>query len=434
MLSKTELSLKPNFIMVTQKSLLVSAFLGVQLTILQTLLAGTSSVVRNEGLYNLGEEFLESVPIKWTVGTSLIYDDNVRAGQVGATGKDDSLALNPYVGASWINVTPQTTIDVFGRLGMIYYLDAPTGMDDEFAQSRLGVNVTHRFSERLRWVSRNFISYELEPDYAYGFANSRESAETLYWTTSQSLGFRWTERFATYTGISLTEVDTADSRNNDRFTVGFSNQFRYQIYPQTVGTLDYRYNDVTGRGVARDSTEHFVLLGVEHRFTPNSIGFVRAGFQHRDVSSGSDHTQPSMELGLTTRLNEQLRVRVFSRYSMEYNDTVRTTGTGDLVEYDRRDTFRLGFDVDYTLSPKLSLNSSVSYINTGYADGVAISPPGPPPGSADEELIQLTLGLAYRFTDNLLGSVGYTYTDSSSDLQGRDYERTRVSLGIQAEF
>jgi hypothetical protein len=424
--------------MVTKTSLLIPSVVAVQLLAITALSAGTSSIVRNEGLFFVGQDDLESLPIRWSVGASMIYDDNVRAGVRGPGGaglpKEDSLAINPYVGASFINVTPQTSIDVYARLGLIYYFDAPAGIDDENMQSRMGVNVTHRFSERVRWVSRNFISYELEPDYAYGFANNRDSGETLYISTSQAIGYRWTERFATYTGVSYTQIQTDNSRDNDRYTIGFNNQFRYQLYPQTTATLDYRFNDVTARGQARDSTEQFVLLGAEHRFSPNSIGFARAGFQHRTVSSGSDRTRPSFELGLRTQVNEQLRVRMFGRYSMEYTDTVRTTAAGDLVEYGRNNSLRVGFEVDYTLSPKVMLNSSVSYINSKYADGVGIAPPGAAGGTPSEDLVELAFGVSYSITDNLLARAGYTYTNSSSDLLGRDYDRNRISLGLQAEF
>jgi hypothetical protein len=144
-------------------------------------------------------------------------------------------------------------------LGLIYYFDAPDGMDDINSQSRAGVNLTHRFSERLRFSSRNFISYELEPDYSYGYASSRALGEYFYWQTDNSVGYRWTERFATYTGLRLTGTDYSDVDNNDRFTWELYNQFRYQLSPQTVLTADYRYGQTSGDGVSSDSTNQYLL-------------------------------------------------------------------------------------------------------------------------------------------------------------------------------
>ena len=66
--------------------------------------------------------------MKWVVGASLIYDDNVNAGfSAPGVGEDDSFAINPYVGLSFVTITPQTTWDVYARLGTIYYFDAPQG-------------------------------------------------------------------------------------------------------------------------------------------------------------------------------------------------------------------------------------------------------------------------------------------------------------------
>jgi len=384
-------------------------------------------------LYYVGDESMESLPIKWSVGANLIFDDNVAPNRAV---KDSSMATNPYVGMSWINVTPQTSIDIFARLGLIYYFDSPAGIDDVNSQSRVGVNVTHRFSERLRWISRNFVSYELEPDYAYAYANTRDASEYFYWQTNNSLGFRWTERFATYTGFTLSGVDYGNSNDNDRFTWGFNNQFRYQLTPQTVLTADYRYSDTNSSGLGRDSTDQFALIGVEHRFSPNTVGVMRVGIQNRSVTGGSSSTQPSLEFALNSRVNEQLSVRAFTRYSMESYDTVRVTNGGDTVQFDQRQTLRIGLSAEYMLSPKLSFNAGLDYIPTTYKDGVnvGVSPPVNLGGTFDDHLINAMLGFSYRFTDSVFGTLSYSHTDSSSDLAGRDYSRNRVSLGVRAEF
>jgi long-subunit fatty acid transport protein len=401
-----------------------------------TLLLGFS-VFAKADLYYVGDEPMESLPIKWSVGGNLIYDDNVAPGRGS---KEDSMALNPFVGASWTNLTAQTSIDVYARLGLIYYFDAPTGIDDMNSQSRLGLNVTHRFTERLRWVSRNAIAYELEPDYSRGVANSRTQGEFLYWQMNNALGFRWTERFGTYTGLSLTAFDYRNSDDNDRFTWEFNNQFRYQLSPQTVLTADYRYQDTSARGNSgRDSSNQFALLGVEHRFNPNTVGVARVGVQHRDVSGASNSTNPNLEFALTSRVNDQLRVRAFSRYSMESYDTVRGLKNSDqLVEFAKRDTFRIGIGAEYTLTPKLSFSTDLNYIPTTYKKGVRVDnlggPDDPIPGSSDDDLLHMTLGIAYQITDSVFGTLSYSYTNSSSDLAGRDYNRSRVSMGVRAEF
>ncbi len=96
-----------------------------------------------QSLYYIGTETQESIPLKWVVGANVIFDDNVSP---GFGSKESSVGLNPYVGLSFVSITPQTTWDVYARLGLIYYLDAPSNMDDINSQSRAGISLTHRFS------------------------------------------------------------------------------------------------------------------------------------------------------------------------------------------------------------------------------------------------------------------------------------------------
>ena len=403
--------------------------------LLSLLMAGSAY---SQGLYYVGSEAQESLPLKWVVGASLIYDDNVAP---GFGNEEDSFAINPYVGLSFVSITPQTTIDVYARLGLIYYFDEPTTgtSDDTFSQSRVGFNVTHRFSERLRFSSRNFVSYELEPDYAYGYASSRQAGEYFYWQTDNSVGFRWTERVATYTGFTLTGADYADVANNDRFTWLLYNQFRYQLTPQTVLTAEYRYGDTEGDGLSSNYVDQYVLVGAEHRFSPNTIGIIRAGAQFHSVEDGDDQTSPYLELALNSQVNQQFSIRGFVRYGIENYDTVRFISDPAVLapaEFDSRKTLRLGISSEYVLSQKLSLFGGVDYIPSSFEDGRALAPApaGAPVDDADESLVNAFVGFSVRFTDMLTGTVSYNYTHQTSDFDGQDYNRNRISVGLSAEF
>jgi len=407
-------------------------------------IAGLAAIgsVHAEGLYYVGNEAKESIPLKWVVGANLTYDDNVNpTSAVTGTGSGDAVSVNPYVGLSFVSITPQTTWDVFARLGMIYYIDKPgnSATDDTYTQSRLEANVTHRFNERLRLVSRNFVSYELEPDYAYGYASNRQVGEYFYWQTDNALGYRWTERLATYTGISFSGLNYDSSvPNADRLTTTLYHQFRYQLSPQTVVTADYRYAETSGDNLASDATDHYILAGIEHRFSPTTILIARAGAQIHQVDSlgSSDSTSPYVELNLNSQINSAFQVRAFLRYGLENYDTVRAVGIPTaLYEFDSRQTLRIGVNAEYAISQKLSIFGGVDYIPSQFDDGRLKSGVGPATASGlSEDLINAYIGLSVKFTDTITGDVSYNYTDSSSDLFGNDYDRNRVNLGIRAEF
>ncbi len=388
---------------------------------------------QGKGLYYVPNESEETMPIEWGVGMNAIWDDNTTPAAPGP--KDETFSISPYVEMSFVSGSPQTVWDVYAKLGVLYYLDQPVaaGSDDMYGQMELGVNLTHSFDERLRLVSRNFASYELEPDYSYGFATNRQSSEYLYWDTDNSLGYRWTERLATYTGLKLTMLDYANVTDADRFTWTLYNQFRYVLSPQTVGTASIRYAQTSADGQASDSTDTYLLLGAEHRFTPSTILIGSAGAQIRQVdgANGSSSTSPYMELTLRTQVNEQFTVSSFLRYGAEVYDTVVSLPA--LAEFDSRLTLRIGAQGNYQVSQKLGLFSGVDLISTSYEEGRTI-PGGFSVADREETLFNAYIGATLKITEYLDGTISYNFTNADSDIPDRSYARNRISVGLKADF
>ncbi len=404
--------------------------------------AAITAGAQAESLYYIANETQENIPLKWVVGMDFQYDDNVTPTILAPfPGHEDSaISANPYVGVAFVSNTPQTTWDVYGRLGVIYYFDAPDaiGAEDTYEQARINVNLTHRFSERLRFSSRNFISYELEPDYSYGYANSRVTDPYFYWSTDNSLGFRWTERFATYTGFSLTGLDYTGSsvQYHDRFTWMAYNQFRFQATPQTVLTLEYRYADTDGDGPAAGSIDQYILAGVEQRFSATTIGILRAGVQLREmddvagaVVSNDSSDSPYVEAVLQSQMNEQFSVRAFARYGIESYDNVFAP-----IEYTENTVLRIGLSGQYAISPSLNLFVGVDYIGMTYDGGRNMFTGLSSPLSPSEDIINAYIGFSLKLADHFFLSTSYNYTSSSSDIPSHDYNRNRVMVGVRAEF
>ncbi|MGB2265553.1 MAG: hypothetical protein ACPIB0_01805 [Akkermansiaceae bacterium] len=391
-----------------------------------------AGLAHGQGLYDIApnEEARESSPITWNAGLLYNYDDNVSP-TANLASDDEASSVNAYIGATLVDITPQTTWDVFVRLGGTFYLEQleADGADEIYGQSRLGLNWAHRINERLRLSSRNYFAYELEPDYSYGFSTDRQLDEYFHYQTDNAVGYRWTQHASTYTGFTIRGVDYQGSASgNDRLLYSFYNQFRYRTSEQTVWTADYRYGETESSGTADDSINHFLLLGVEHRFSPQSVIAVKGGMQMRDVDGGADEDSPFMEAAIRTRMNEQLSVRAFTRYSIEDYGT-----SFDNFTYDTNETLRVGISSDYILSPQITLQAGVNLIFMDMQDGRLV-PGGAPRADADTDLINLYLGCAYKINDGLFLTGSYNWTDSDSDLPGRTYERNRVSIGLRTEF
>ena len=389
-----------------------------------------------EGLYYTGSEAQESFPIKWQVGLNAIFDDNVAAGS--STVEDSSMAISPKVGLLFSSATPQTTWDVYGNLGMIYYFDAPDSLEkDNFSQSRINASVIHRFSERVRLSSRNYVANELEPDYSYGIASSRTGNETFTWMTDNSIGYRWTERLGTYTGFrfSGSRFDTVDENSNDRTTIEGYEQFRYQLSPQSVLTPEYRFAQTDASGDASDSTDQYFLIGVDHRFSPNTIGIFKTGAQLRDVDDGDSGLAPYLEIALQSQVNQQLKLGAYTRYGAEFNDTVLTNDEGASYDYEDRRALRIGFNANYTVTKDVSLLMGSDTIFSNYNDGRNVADSSNFGPNKYENNFNAYVGFSTKLTDYLFCNLYYTYTQTFTDISdAREYVRNRISLGLSAEF
>ena len=381
-----------------------------------------------QSLYDLAPDDAEteSIPLNWTAGVNFGIDDN----PTPLLGNDDSSAFGQaYIGASFLTNTPQSTLSVGVQVGVIHYFDnldaLGQGVDDTSFTVSGFANYTRHISERLRFVSRNRLAYELEPDFSEGFQSQRQVGNFLTWSTDQALGYRWSERLATYTGIRLNGIVFDDINDADRFTWTLYNDFRYQLSQRTVATLTYRYSETEGDGDVTDSRNQFILAGLEHRFSQNTTGTIRAGAQIRDVDNGEDSTNPYLEASLRTQVNPRLGINAYARYSTE--DYARSLG-GSI--YSGTDTLRLGFTADYQVSQALSLTGGVNYARLSYEDLIS----GPGEDSVDEDLFNTFIGFDLKVAANVTVNGRYNFEDLSSDAGNRDYERNRYTLGVSTTF
>jgi hypothetical protein len=270
------------------------------------------------------------------------------------------------------------------------------------------------------------VANELEPDYSYGSASGRTGSENFTWMTDNSVGFRWTERLGTYTGFRFSgsrfDTNANAENNNDRTTIEGYEQFRYQLSPQTVLTSEYRYAQTDGSDKASDSTDQYFLVGVDHRFSPNTIGIFKTGAQLRDVDKGDGGLGPYLEIALQSQINQQFRLAAYTRYGAEVNGTV--------IDIDKS-TNSHNYDYD-------SLLAGGDFIFSNYMDGRDVEPVKTAiPGDPDRYETNLNgyVGMSYKLTDYLFGNFYYTYTQTFTDISDeREYDRNRITLGLSAEF
>jgi len=385
----------------------------------------------------------ESLPLSYTAGVTFGYDGNPTP---ALSSDDEALYAQAYIGASFLANGPQTTTNFGAQVGVIHYfdnLDAPgVEVDDTTGTASLYLNWTHRTSERLRFVSQNFAAYELEPDYSTGYQAQRQTGNYLRWSSNNAVGYRWSERTGTYSGVKLDGISFDDVVNGDRTTVTLFSDFRYQLSERTVATLSYRHADTSASGNVSDATNQFILGGLEHRFNQRSTGVLRVGAQIRDVENGRSSNSPYVEGSFRTAINSQLSLRSYVRYGVE--DFQRNVAAPPVIVvigndvflqsrsavYANTDTLRLGLTADYSVSQDLVLSGGINYAALNYNDLQV----GNLANSIDDEFLNVFVGLSLRVTDNVSVNARYNLEDLTSDVDARGYDRNRFSIGASTRF
>ena len=162
---------------------------------------------------------------------------------------------------------------------------------------------------------------------------------------------------------------------------------------------------------------------------------IRGGAQIQEVDNGSSNSSPYLEATVRSSLSESAQLRAFARYGLEDRNRLISTHDCDepftLGRYEERQTFRLGLQGSYVASPKLTLFSGLNVIMLGYEGKIG---GGPAPDSLDDRILNFNAGASFEVSDNLYVTGSYNYTKSTSDADVRDYDRSRVQVGLQSSF
>ncbi len=382
----------------------------IKYTTAAVLLSGVASA---QGLFdvNPNESESESLPLRYTVGVSFGYDDNVNPTSSGSENSSSYVGLN--IGANMVVRNEQTSWDFNASTGTQYYF-GNLRENDSTMRANFALNLNHRINDRTRFVSRNFFNYGLDLGNFYGPITARDIDEFTVFTTDNSVGYRWTDRLGTYTGISYSLVNY-DGDIRDVHSYSFYNQFRYTLTQQTTLTADTRYAFTDFD--AGDTDRVTASVGFEHRLSDVSSVTGQVGAQFSDSTSGYG------SLSYNHQVNSQLRARVFARYSQEDTDTVFVGG-----RYLDKTSLRIGAAADYTLSPKVTLTLGGNYTMSDYQDGAPLA-------DGDWDLFNIYVGATYSVTSNVSVRVSANHTTSDATvIPNRDYDRNRYELGVNIAF
>jgi len=393
-----------------------------------------SSLAHGQSLFaeSPNEDITTPLPLRFTATAGIGYDDTFTTSS--ASTPVSSAYVNAALGADYVNYTPKTSWKMNAEVSANKYLKSSAGNNGVYYNGRLNLALNHRLSERTRYVQNTYANYGIEPNYSFSFTPTTAPSEHLYYSSDHAIGHRWTSRLATYTGIAVSGVDYhgALDKANNRRTYAVYNNFRYATGPNTTMTANFRYAKTDASGSAGDATDITASLGVEHQLSRNSYVNAQIGATYRDVDGGrSNYYSPFVSLAYNAALNNKTRLKTYANYGVQNYGTSFGSST-----FDTNQTLRVGVELNYLVSHKLSLHGGVNYLSYNYSDGR-----NPLTGVAtrdeDQSLFNPYVGFSYQLNEQTSINGSYHYNSSSSSFTNSgnlDYDRNRFQLGVSRIF
>jgi hypothetical protein len=401
----------------------------------------------------------------WSISATLrgFYDDNTatipnnQPLPPGQHRDSTGFEISPSGTLVW---SPQAATSI--NLGVLYaykyYANTPPGStghgDNTFTFSG---DLRHSFNERIQArVSDSFVIGQ-EPDLLRAgntFATfQRVSGDNIRNYGAVTLDDQLTPKFGMSFGYDNAFYSYADDATPASFpivpsTAGILNRDEnrahleglYTIMPETKGILGYQFSQINYTGnqpvagtspadVAmsdwRNSREHAMYVGVEHNFSPELTGAIRAGASYTDY------------------FNDSFADAVWTPYvnaTLKYTYAPESTITGGIA-YDRSPTDVVGgplgsttldsqagivfASINHRITPQLFAGLIAQFQNSTYNGGIY--------DNKNEQYYLAGLNLEYRFNQYVSAHVGYNYDNLQSQL-GRAYDRNRVYLGVTATY
>jgi hypothetical protein len=414
-------------------------------------------------------------PKYWSVGATLrgFYDDNYN---ISGNGKGSfGLELVPTI--SFHEPFQQTDVGLRYTYGLYYYQDRDQLGVNPFDQThQLDFWVDHAFNER--WHANLTDSFAvgqepelLNPNPVTGVATPyRIKGDNISNHGSISLNTDWTRLFSTTltynngfydydnhggfvnsSGVLVMPGGTAGPSLAgilDRVEESVSLDLKWHACPQTTFLVGYQFSWVnytgnepiaivpfmtsTFNGIYhssdRDSRSHYGYVGIEHDFTANLSGTVRVGANYTDAYADplfpSTGLSPYADVSATYTYIPGSYVQLGFTHDISATDQVAPDVSGHITQYAENSVIYV--DVNHRLTPKL-VATVIGRVQYGTFQGGVAS-------STDVTDYSLGLNLSYAINQHFSVDGGYNFDDVETGISGYAYNRSRVYLGLTANY
>ncbi len=383
------------------------------------LLAGTAAASA-QGLSSIRNraDFKDPQPMQYSAGLGMGYD-SLNYKQHNSS-DFSSAFIQGSLGASFVEKDQVTPMDLGLDFGTIYYLDGTNRNSDVNYSARATFNVSHSFSERLKVVDNFFLTYEVEPNFGLGASTALRNGQYFYGFNNFAVSYAWSERFSTTTSYTVDGIrydDSAIGKMEDRLSHTLAQQFSWASSKTMKLVGEYRFRTQQYKSGLNDFNSHYILAGVDKAWSERTTGSFRAGAEFYK-SDRTSKTAPYFEASINHSTSEKTTLTAFTSVGFDGSE---------LGSYGSRYSYRVGAQVNHNVTKRLSLNGGLNYAYSTF-QGLGDTP------DVSEHELSAVAGIGYRFWDNVSVDANYSYTIVNSDDNLRDYDRNRVSLGLNATF
>lgn len=386
----------------------------------------------------------------WHISASLrgFYDDNINtvpnnAGRVSSFG----YAITPSIGVNWQR--DQNTLMLNYQYSLLYYDRQAAGFSRWEQDHLFSGEFDHQFSERY--------SLKVTDSFAIGQEPGQLAGGPFYGTITRQPGFNYQNTGGLILNGQLTPLFGFEAgyenglflfhlpievATMNRMEHTFHLDGRWQALPETTAVLGYQFNTVdytgdkpialgpTGQILmsdSRNSRSHYGYVGLDHNFSPNLQGSVRAGGRFTDYYNDPSHEQdvsPYARIGLTYHYAEESYVTAGFAYDRNATDAlgVGTATNGLTVAQQSASIFAT---VYHRIVPNLYGTVTAQFQDSSFVGGAI--------DGQSERYFLIGLNLRYQFCNYLSAELGYDYDKVDSDI-GRSYDRNKVYVGITGTY
>lgn len=370
------------------------------------------------------------------------WDDNVYQVDSPSTSglsKQDSFRIIEEIEALVSLNFERTYLGLRYRPSLIWYSDRDNSDTDVLHD--LDLNFIHNFSPTLSLSLSDTLRASQLPELQDSNYVVRQDDDNIYNAAIATLSYTLRpetriDLSGRYIILEYTESDYQDgsgqtvSHDNDNYyTLVGGLTLRQQLAGLTTLMVDGRYQSVVYSDAAkdfnRDADSFFGGLGLEQTFSPQLIGSLRGGVEHRvyDNNIYDDNTQPYAEISLTFMPSPATRITGAASYSIFESD---------VTSYLSQDRFYASLSLAHDFTAKLSFYLSGAYSLNSYDEKYSMYD-GLEDG--DENTYLISMRMSYRVNRINWLEAGYQFVMLDSDVTNREsYDRNRVDLGWKIQL